>query len=287
MRGYRVRMSPLLTSPLVSTQWLADHLGSDHLVVIDATVRAAGVGRGTRWESARDAYVEDGHVPGAVFADLVEDLSDPEAALPFTRPDVGRFERAVSALGVANDDTVVVYDAARGQWASRLWWLFRSFGFDTAAVLDGGFEKWSREGRPVRVGPLAPRASSFLALEERPVWADRERVERAVAGSEPAALVCAADEHAFGPVAPEVIPGTTSIPVRSVIDEDTNAFRRGRSLSAVFAPVIDAPEVVTYCGVGTDACVDALALTVLGHDHVRVYDGSLADWSRRPESVAS
>ncbi|PZE73848.1 sulfurtransferase [Curtobacterium sp. MCBD17_019] len=280
-------MSPLLTSPLVSTQWLADHLGSDDLVVIDATVRTSGIGRGTRWESAHDAYVEDGHVPGAVFADLVDDLSAPGASIPFTRPDVARFERAVSALGVSNGSTVVVYDAAQGEWASRLWWLFRSFGFDTVAVLDGGFGKWSREGRPIRLGALAPRSSTFLATEERPMWADRDRVERAVDGSEPAALVCAADERAFGPAVPELIPGTTAIPIDRVIDEDTNAFLRPRTLSTVFAPVLDAPEVVTYCGVGTAACVDALALTVLGHDHVQVYDGSLADWSRAPEPVAS
>jgi thiosulfate/3-mercaptopyruvate sulfurtransferase len=282
-----IAMSPLLTSPLVSTQWLADHLGADDLVVIDATVRTSGIGRATSWHPAHDEYVQDGHVPGAVFADLVEDLSAPDAVLPITRPDSGRFERAVSALGVSNDSTVVVYDAAHGEWASRLWWLFRSFGFDTVAVLDGGFDKWCVEGRPVRHGDLRPRPSHFSALEERPVWADRDRVERAVDGSQPAALVCASEEQPFGASAPDLIPGSTSIPLARVLDDSTNAFLRPRALTTVLGPVLRAPEVVTYCGVGSAACADALALTVLGHAHVQVYDGSLADWAGRTEPIAS
>ncbi|MFZ7089203.1 sulfurtransferase [Curtobacterium sp. RRHDQ10] len=280
------------SSPLVSTQWLADHLGSDELVVIDASVRTRGIGSATTWAPAFDDYVEDGHVPGAVFADLVDALSDPDADLPFTRPDSARFERAISALGVSNDDTVVVYDRDLGQWSARVWWLFRSFGFDQVAVLDGGYAKWRQEGRPVRSGAMSGTArerpvTTFLATEERALWADRDRVVRAVDGSEPAALVCAAPTDIVGAAPPELIPGTTTIPVQALLDADTNALLRPKALTAVLEPVLAATEVVTYCGVGTAACVDALALTVLGHERVRVYDGSLADWWREPEPLAS
>ncbi|KQO62734.1 sulfurtransferase [Curtobacterium sp. Leaf261] len=281
------------SSPLVSTQWLADHLGSDELVVIDASVRTTGIGRATAWAPAFDDYVEDGHVPGAVFADLVDTLSASGSDLPFTRPDSARFERAISALGVSNDDTVVVYDRDLGQWSARLWWLFRSFGFDQVAVLDGGFTKWQHEGRPIRSGAMSGTArerrsaTAFLATEERPVWADRDRVLRAVDGSEPAALVCAAPSDAGGVGRSELIPGSTTIPVRTLVDADTNALLRPKALSAVLEPVLASEEIVTYCGVGTAACVDALALTVLGHERVRVYDGSLADWWREPEPLAS
>lgn len=290
-------MAPVLTSPLVSTQWLADHLGADELVVLDASVHAEGTGLETTWRTAEDAYEQQGHVPGARYADLVTAFSTPDADVPFTRPGAERFEAAARELGVTNTSTVVVYDDSVGEWSARLWWIFRSFGFDSVAVLDGGFTKWRDEGRPVRIGALrtSPRSAAtepapeaFLAGEERPLWADRDRVVRAVSGEQPASLVFAAPEAALGEEHPPIVPGSTPISVDTIVDPTTNAYLRGAELAEAFAAVIDSEEIVTYCGVGSAACVDALALTVLGHEKVRVYDGSLADWWRRePEAVAS
>lgn len=287
-------MAPVLTSPLVSTQWLADHLGADELVVLDASVHTVGTGLDTMWHPAQDSYEQHGHVPGARYADLVESFSEPDSDLPFTRPGAEQFEAAAQALGVTNTATVVVYDDSVGEWAARLWWIFRSFGFDSAAVLDGGFTKWRDEGRPVRVGALRTPANEnahtggFLAGEERPLWADRDRVRRAVSGEQPASLVLAARESALGAERPAVVPGSTPIAVDTLVDPETNAYLRGPALQRAFASVIDAEEIVTYCGVGSAACVDALALTVLGHEKVRVYDGSLLDWWRNePQALAS
>jgi thiosulfate/3-mercaptopyruvate sulfurtransferase len=280
-------MAPVLTSPLVSTQWLADHLGADELVVLDASVHAEGTGQAMTWRTAQDAHERRGHVPGARYADLVDAFSTPDD-LPFTRPGAERFETAARELGVTSTSTVVVYDDGIGEWSARLWWIFRSFGFDSVAVLDGGFTKWRDEGRPVRVGalrdartPLRPVADGFLAGEERPLWVDQDRVARAVSGAEPAALVFAAPESALGAEHPPIVPGSTPIAVDDLVDPHTNTYLRGKDLADAFAAVIDAEEIVTYCGVGSAACVDALALTVLGHEKVRVYDGSLADWWRR------
>lgn len=290
-------MAPVLTSPLVSTQWLADHLGGDELVVLDASVHTVGTGLETMWHSAVDSYEQRGHVPGARFADLVDAFSTPGAEVPFTRPSAERFEAAAGDLGVTNTSTVVVYDDSVGEWSARLWWIFRSFGFDSVAVLDGGFTKWRDEGRPVRVGALrqAPSPakapdddSAFLAGEERPLWADHARVRRAVTGEQPAALVFAAPAAALGDDHPPIIPGSTPITVDTLVDPDTNAYLRGPKLAEAFAAVVGEDEIVTYCGVGSAACVDALALTVLGHDKVTVYDGSLLDWWRHePEALAS
>jgi thiosulfate/3-mercaptopyruvate sulfurtransferase len=280
-------MPPVLTSPLVSTQWLADHLGAEDLLVLDASVRTDGMGLGTTWHSARNTHERNGHVPGAVYADLIDEFSTPDTGLPFTRPGVERFEAAARALGVSRASTVVVYDDGIGEWSARLWWIFRSLGFEAVAVLDGGFPKWRDEGRPVRIGALAraPRPSAaddaFVAGEERPLWADRSRVLRAVDGSEPAALVLAADRTTLGDDHPPVVPGSTTIAVRELLDE-SNAFLRRAELERALAPVLSADEVVTYCGVGNASCVDALALTLLGHQKVRVYDGSLAEWWREP-----
>src|SRR3954470_18627383 len=149
-------LSPLLTSPLVSTQWLADHLGG-RLVVLDASVLAITLPNGTTgYLSGHEQYLVEGHVPGAIFADVVDELSDPEGAYPFTRPDADRFETAVGALGIDNETTVVIYDSVVGQWAARVWWLFRAFGYDRVAVLDGGFAKWRAEGRELETGHVEP-----------------------------------------------------------------------------------------------------------------------------------
>lgn len=283
-------MAPVLTSPLVSTQWLADHLGADELVVLDASVHTAGTGFQTAWHSGQDAHEQRGHVPGARFADLIDAFSTPDAPVPFTRPGAERFEAAAGQLGVTNTSTVVVYDDGDGEWSARLWWIFRSFGFDSVAVLDGGFTKWRDEGRPVRVGALntppaatRPDTGAFLAGEERALWADHDRVTRAVSGEEPASLVFAAPWSALGNDHPPIVPGSTPITADTLLDPETNTFLRGAELERAFAEVIGADEIVTYCGVGSAACVDALALTVLGHDRVKVYDGSLADWWRHDD----
>jgi thiosulfate/3-mercaptopyruvate sulfurtransferase len=286
-------MAPVLTSPLVSTQWLADHLGADELVVLDASVQTVGTGLQTTWHTAQDAYEQRGHVPGARYADLLDAFSEPGSEVPFTRPGAERFEAAAAELGVTNTSTVVVYDDSVGEWSARLWWIFRSFGFDSVAVLDGGFTKWRDEGRPLRVGalrtpatPSDPDAGAFLAGEERALWADRDRVVRAVTGEEPASLVFAAPWAALGDDHPPIVPGSTPITADTLVDPETNAYLRGSDLEKAFAAVIGDDEIVTYCGVGSAACVDALALTVLGHDRVKVYDGSLADWWRH-EQLAS
>ena len=104
--------------PLVLTQWLADHLGAENLVVLDATVLSV---EGGGHVAGDEEYLVHGHVPGAYSADLIEQFSDPEAPFTFTRPSRERFERVAGEHGISNDTTVVVYDTAFGAWASRLW----------------------------------------------------------------------------------------------------------------------------------------------------------------------
>src|SRR5690606_12529650 len=102
--------------------------------------------------SGNELYIADGHLPGAVFADLLEEFSAPDARFPFTRPDAARFAAAAGALGIGRDTDVVVYDGQHGQFAARLWWLLGAFGHDRVAVLDGGLTVWRAEGRETVVG---------------------------------------------------------------------------------------------------------------------------------------
>ena len=145
----------------------------------------------------------------------MEELSDPEGEYAFTRPDAERFETAVGELGIDNETTVVVYDSAVGQWAARVWWLFRAFGHDRVAVLDGGLAKWRAEGRELETGHIAAEPALFEAHERAELWVDKEYVAGVLRGDHEAALVCATPAKEFsGEVVTRVraghIPGSTS-----------------------------------------------------------------------------
>ena len=275
---------PLLPAPLVSTQWLADHLGADDLVVLDATVLPYTQPNGRPgYLSGHEQYIIDGHLPGAVFADLTEVFSDPEGKHPFTRPSAEQFEEAAASVGISNSTTVVVYDNVVGQWASRIWWLFRAFGYDSVAVLDGGLVKWRAEERETDIGHVEPVVASFTAAERPELWVDKAFVEGVVAGTEQAALVCGLPPAEFSGEAGHRsrlghIPGSISAPAGRLVDRTTNAYLPEDALRAAFTPVLTEERVVTYCAGGIAAASDALALTLLGHRNVAIYDGSLNEW---------
>lgn len=183
---YRGIMPPVLSGPTVTTQWLADHLGSDDLVILDATVLVVPAGSGTpAWISGHDRYLLDGHLPGAVFADLIGRFNAPGARFPTVRPDAATFERAAASVGVMDSSTVVVYDSGGGFGAARLWWLFRSFGFGAIAVLDGGLRAWLAEDRETDTRRVEPAPGSIVAVAQPEHWADTAEVERVVAAGRP------------------------------------------------------------------------------------------------------
>ena len=276
---------PLIESPVVSTQWLADHLGADDLVVLDATVLlfTDPTGR-SGYLSGHESYIVGGHLPGAIFADLTEELSEPEGAYPFTRPDASRFAAAVGALGIDNETTVVVYDAVVGQWASRLWWLFRAFGYDRVAVLDGGLTKWVAEGRETDIGHVEPLPADFVVLERPELWSSKAEIEAIIAGDAPGSLVCGIPPKEFTGEAGHRarrghIPGSISVPAGRLVDRGTNALLEESALATLLAPVLNDERVITYCNGGIAAASDALALTLLGHRNVAIYDESLNEWA--------
>ncbi|WP_395639573.1 sulfurtransferase [Pseudolysinimonas sp.] len=283
-------MTTSLPSPLVSAQWLADHLGADDLLVVDASVVTFTQPNGKPGSfSGHEQYIADGHVPGAVFADLIEEFSDPEGRYPFTRPDAERFAAAAGAVGIGPDTTVVVYDTALGQWAARFWWLLRAFGHDSAAVLDGGLTAWTADARPVERGHVEPTPTVFAATERSDAWVDKAYVERIVAGVESAELICAVPPKEFTGEAPSreragVIPGSRSLPAARLVDRDARTALPDADLQELFAPIGEAPRVVTYCNGGIAAAAAALHLVRLGETEVAIYDGSLNEWAADPDA---
>ncbi|MEP6479110.1 MAG: sulfurtransferase [Rhodoglobus sp.] len=278
-------IGPSLASPVVSTQWLADHLGADTLVVLDATVLPYTQPSGRPgYLTGHEQYVMTGHIPGAVFADLIDELSDAAGPYPFTRPSAAQFASAIGALGIDNATTVVVYDSVVGQWAARVWWLFRAFGYDSVAILDGGLKKWSAEDRAVDVGFVEPEPAEFTVTERPELWVDKAEVEAIVRGELDAVLVCGIPPQEFTGEAGHRkrlghIPGSVSVPAGRLVDRESNALLPENGLRAAFGPSLDSERVVTYCAGGIAAASDALALTLLGHRNVAIYDGSLNEWS--------
>jgi len=277
--------TPVLPAPVVSAQWLADHLGADDLVIVDASVVSYTQPNGKAGSlSGHEQYIADGHLPGAVFGDLIEEFSDPDGRFPFTRPSAERFAAAAGALGIGPDTAVVIYDTAVGQWAARFWWLLRAFGHDKAAVLDGGLTAWVAEGRPTDRGHVEPGVATFVADERPEAWADKAYVEAVVRGDVDAALVCSVPPKEFTGETPSRdraghIPGSTSVPAGKLVDREARTALPDEQLRVILAPVLDAPRIVVYCNGGIAAAAAALQLVRLGESDVAVYDGSLNEWA--------
>jgi thiosulfate/3-mercaptopyruvate sulfurtransferase len=274
-----------LPTPLVSADWLAERLDDADLRLLDATIfLAPPAALGEDWTAERGAAAHDAeHIPGARYADIVSELSSDDGW--FTRPGANAFKAAVERLGVGDDTRVVVYDRAASMWATRVWWLLRSYGFEQVAVLDGGLHRWKAEGRPTTAEPTAPAPAATFTPRDRPeLVADTDEV-LAVVNDGGACLVNSLTAEDFTATEtdryarPGRIPGSLNVPVFDLLGED-GRFRPLEQLRERFADVLARPgRKITYCGGGIAATGDALALHLLGEADVAVYDGSLREWT--------
>ena len=274
---------------LVDTAWLAVHLDDPGVVVLDATTHLIPApGAGYTVQSGR-ADFEQGHIPGAQYVDLQADLSEPGHEFRFMLPGPERFAASMARLGVGDASRVILYSTANAWWATRVWWLLRVFGHDNAAVLDGGFQKWTAEHRPVETGPGKPRTPGrFTARPPRPLMAGKEEVLAAVNNGAVCTINALRPEQHTGTGGvhygrPGRIAGSVNVAASQLVDPATNAFLPAEELRAKFAAVgaLDRP-VITYCGGGIAASADALVLTMLGHKDVKLYDASLSEWVKDP-----
>jgi thiosulfate/3-mercaptopyruvate sulfurtransferase len=275
---------------LVETDWLAAHLGDADLRVFDCTTHLIPDPKITYTVKSGREDFEKGHIPDAQFIDLQADLSDnTQTRLRFMRPSASECAAAMGRFGVGNNSKVVLYSTANPQWATRVWWVLRTFGFDNAAVLDGGFQKWAREGRPIETGPSKSRASAnFSVREERQLMVGKEEVLAAIDDHGSCTInALQAAQHAgtggntYG--RPGRIAGSVNVPTVGLVDPESGVFLSPEALRSKFAAVgaFD-KRVITYCGGGIAASATALALVMLGHPDVRLYDASMSEWAVDP-----
>ena len=274
---------------LVETDWLAQHLDDPGVRVLECTVslypRPEG---GFRAESGRAKWA-DGHIPGAGFADLTQELSDRTSKLNYMMPPAEQFAEAMGRYGVGDGVRVILYDRAVNMWAARVWWMLRAFGFDNAAVLNGGHKKWTVENRPLSTDDGARPARRFIPKPRPELIADKQAVLAGV-GDRATCLLNAltSEQHAgtggvvYGRAGR--ITGSTNVAARDIVDPQTHAYLPPETLREKFAAAgaLDAGRVITYCGGGIAASSDAFVLTLLGRDDVAVYDASLSEWANDP-----
>ena len=236
------------------------------------------------------AEYEAGHVPGAVFLDIQGEISDPGTRLRFMAPSAERFAAAIGGLGIGNDSKVVLYSNGSIMWATRVWWMFRAFGFDGAAVLDGGFAKWQAEGRPVSTDPAGHPPARFDARPRPGFFVDRHHVLARLEDGGSRAVNALAPEFFLGSGPsrygrPGRIPSSVSVPAASLLDPADGTFvsldeaRRAHEAAGVTPD----KHVVAYCGGGISATVGLYLLHQLGYPDLTLYDASMGEWARDPE----
>jgi thiosulfate/3-mercaptopyruvate sulfurtransferase len=274
------------SASLISTEDLARQMGAPALRLFDCTtyLRPRPEG-GYTAENGRANY-DKGHIPGAAYLDLGADFSDPASPLRFTLPSLETLTKAFAAKGIGHGTFVVLYSHATPTWATRFWWMLRAIGFDDAAILDGGLDKWKAENRPVATEEtLHPPAT--LTLRARPeLFVDKTAVEAAIGKTGTLTLnALSHDQHkgaggvTYGRAGR--IAGSSCVPAASLLGDD-KTLKPISELRVAFDGVGAAPDkkVLVYCGGGIAATLDAFVLTaLLGHRNVAVYDNSMQEWS--------
>lgn len=271
---------------IVEPEWLARSLGNPNIHVLDCTQhlipRPGNVLNDIK--SGLEDF-ENGHIPGASYIDIDRDISgNGNPNLHFTLPDPELFAQAMGRFGVGDESMVVLYASANHWWATRVWWMLRVFGHDRAAVLNGGFQKWRREGLPIEAGPgRARRPTRYIPRYRLGHVVDKKQVLAAIGASDACILNALRPEQHAGTGGtsygrPGHITGSINVAAANVVDQD-NVFKSAAELRRMFADALAKPRVITYCGGGIAASSAAMILAMLGHRNVQLYDASLAEWA--------
>ena len=269
---------------LVSTDWLAERLNAPDIRILDASLYLPTDGR-----NGRELY-DQAHIPGARFFDI-DEISDEHSPLPHMLPSLEKFVSRIRKMGIGDGHRVVVYDQNGLFSAARVWWMFRVFGHDDVAVLDGGLPKWLAEGREteddaplLRERPFTGRKNASMVRDVTQVAASLKVGEEQIVDARgPGRFRGEEDEPRPGLRAGH-IPGAKNVHYASLLNDDKTMKSVEETQKIFEAAGVDLDKpIIASCGSGVTACVLALALERLGHAKNAVYDGSWVEWGAYPD----
>jgi thiosulfate/3-mercaptopyruvate sulfurtransferase len=278
-------LSMTMRSPLVSTEWLAEHIDAPDVRIADAS-----------WylpQAKRNASAEylSAHIPRAVFFDI-DGLSDETNPLPHMLAPAAKFASRMRKLGLGDGNLIVVYDGAGIYSSPRAWWMLRAMGHADVVVLDGGLPKWRNEGRPVEdMTPPAyqrhftPRQNHALSLDFAQMLATQQKSTAQIVDARSASRFAGREEEPRAGVRRGHMPGSLNVPYSELTNTD-GMLRSAEELRVLFQShrVDLAKPIVTTCGSGITAAIEMLALQVAGANDVALYDGSWMEWGARSEA---
>ena len=266
-----------------TTAELAAELGDAELGVIDASWHLPNTGR------MGAAEFRVAHIPGAVFFDI-DTIADLDHGLPHMLPKPEMLAKEMSALGLGDGMRFVVYDALGLFAAARVWWTLRAYGVEEIRILEGGLERWRKEGRPVEPGETRPAPRVFTPRLDESFVATLDEVRNALATGS-AQVVDARPADRFRGEAPEPrpglksghMPGSLNLPFVEIVEH--GRLKPPDALKAAFAAhKVDLQKpIITSCGSGVTAAILALAVEEAGGKVEGLYDGSFAEWGGRDD----
>ncbi|MCB1742107.1 MAG: sulfurtransferase [Gammaproteobacteria bacterium] len=275
-----------LPGDLVSAEWLQANLDNPRLVVLDCSWHQPHMKRDALAEYAQQ------HISGARFFDFDQRIADPNSSLPHMLPDAELFAREVGALGIGNDSLIVVYDAVGIQTAARGWWMFRCFGHEQVAVLDGGLPAWREAGGAIEQGETQAATAARFEARFDPAWVrDLSAVKHAL-GRPEVVVVDARSAGRFAGTEPEPragmrgghMPSSVSLPFTELLDK--GRFKSVQQIESLLEAreLNPGQELVFSCGSGVTACILALGAKLAGYSKLAVYDGSWSEWGGRDDT---
>ena len=271
---------------LIETDALEADLGAEDLRIIDCNVvMGPKPGGGYDIRSGRDDY-DAGHIPGAVFLDFLTELSGDHPTLKFMMPTADEFARVVGGAGIGDGHRVVLYSRGANFWATRLFLMFRAFGFNDCRVLNGAWDKWAAENRPTTSDAPDFSAATFTANPQPGQIIGKDEVLAAVQCKDTCLINALSPEIFSGETVnasygrPGHIEGSVNLYAYDLLDKSDNTFADAATLKEKFQAVgaLDQDKIITYCGGGISATTDSFALMLLGRDDVALYDGSMTEW---------
>ncbi len=284
----------LLPGTLVSTDWLEDHLLEPSVRVVDirgyVKTVDAGTGDGKQnstYVGAKDEY-DAAHIPGAVFIDWTVDITDPDDPVPAQIASPERFAAAMEERGIGDATDVVVVDHAGGHFATRLWWALNYYGHPAVSVLDGGMNKWLREGKPVTDEMLPIEPAIFTPDANSHARYEADQLLEAIS-DETTTIVDARDPNQYSGAIYRGsrrghIPSAVNLSAKLFFEDDGTwkSDDQLRELAAA-AGITGEEKVVAYCNGGVTATAVLFALDRIGHSNTANYDGSWNEWGERPD----